>query len=337
VRGCLIALSVLTGIIVPAGTALAAHGSVGTSGDIGIRLADASADSRNNPLARSYIVDRLAPGKSIRRRVAIINSTPTTANVAVYPAAASMHRGSFAFASRHGQNQLSTWTSVSQDILRLPPGTSAFETVAITVPLAASPGERYGVIWAEISAPAPSEGGVTLVNRVGIRMYVSIRPGGVPQSNFSIGTLTADRSASGEPTVVANIHNNGPRTLSIRGDLTLSKGPGGLRAGPFPVTLGAALAPGDSDLATTRLDARLPRGPWRVHIDLRSGQLERVAATTITFPLTISHERQRNGRGVFVVVGLLALLAAAALPRLLSRRGTPTTLDDHSASGSATC
>ena len=74
------------------------------------------------------------------------------------------------------------------------------------------------------------------MNRVGIRMYVSVGPGGAQASNFTIGTLTAERSASGDPLIVAKVYNGGRRTLSIRGDLTLSMGPGGLRAGPFPVT-----------------------------------------------------------------------------------------------------
>jgi hypothetical protein len=335
VRGRLIALSALVGIIVPAGTALAAHASVTRPGSIGIRLADVSDESGNNPLARSYIVDRITPGTSIRRRVAIINSTTSTARVVVYPAAASLHSGSFAFASGRGQNQLSDWTSVGRDIVRLLPGTSAFETVTITVPPGAPRGEHYGVIWAEVSAPAPSAGGVTLVNRVGIRMYVSVGPGGAQPSNFTIGTLTAERSASGDPLVVAKVDNGGQRTLSIRGDLTLSMGPGGLRAGPFPVTLGAALAPGDSELATTRLDARLPPGPWRAHIELRSGQLERVAEKTITFPPAFGNG-DRDGRLLLAVAGLFALLAAAALPRLLSRHGTPIRRGDHSASGSTT-
>lgn len=79
----LIVLSLLAGSIVPASGALAAG-----SGGIGIRLVDMPADSRDKPLTRSYIVDRLAPGTSIRRRVEITNSTSSAAAVAVYPAPA---------------------------------------------------------------------------------------------------------------------------------------------------------------------------------------------------------------------------------------------------------
>jgi hypothetical protein len=286
VRGHLIALSLLAGIIVPASSALAAlsHQAMADPGGIGIRIVDVPAVSRNDPLARSYIVNRVAPGTSIRRQVEVSNSTFSNSDVAVYAAAASIRQGRFAFAPGHSRNELSNWTSVNRRVLRLAPGTKASETVTIRVPKDASSGERYAVIWAEVSTPGSVAGGVTLVNRVGIRMYVSIGPGGAPPSNFVIGSLTAKRTALGQPLVVARIHNRGKRTLAISGSLTLSAGPGGVRAGPFPVKLLAPLAPGDSKPVTVRLDKRLPRGPWRAQMRLRSRLIQRVAVATITFP-----------------------------------------------------
>ena len=49
----------------------------------------------------------------------------------------------------------------------------------------------------------------------------------------------------------------------MTGTLTLTGGPGGLTAGPFPVALGTTLAPGDSAPVTATLDQQLPdgRGP----------------------------------------------------------------------------
>lgn len=296
-----------------------------SSGSIGIRLVDVPADSRDGSRARSYIVDRVAPGTRIRRRVEITNTTGSTAEVAAYPAAAGLQGGTFGFAPGHSRNELSSWTSVSRKVLRLAPGTRAFETVTIKVPKQASAGERYAVIWAEVSAPAPVAGGVTLVNRVGIRMYVSIGPGGAPPPKFAIGSLTAERSATGEPLVVARIHNSGQRTLDISGTLTLSEGPGRLRAGPFPVKLATALAPDDSESVTVQLDKRLPRGPWRAHIRLRSGLIQRVAVATITFPPHAKPPIARvapagSSRPIAVVTVLLGLLALAALALLASRR-----------------
>ncbi|MDP9303193.1 MAG: peptidase [Actinomycetota bacterium] len=252
------------------------------SGSIGIRIVDVPAASRHDPLALSYIVNRVAPGTSVRRRVEISNSTQSTASVVVYSAAASLRQGGFAFGANRAKNELSSWTSLSRPVLRLAPGTTALETVTIRVPKGASSGERYGVIWAEVSTSG--SGGVKLANRVGIRMYVSIGPGGAPPSNFEIGVPIARRSASGQPLVVARIHNSGQRTIDISGSLTLSNGPGGVRAGPFAVKLGAPLGPGSSKSVTVWLDKRLPRGPWRAQLRLQGRSIHRVAVATLTFP-----------------------------------------------------
>ena len=316
-------LSLLAGIVAPASSALAASPQPPTpsSSGIGIRLVGVPADAGNGPLANSYIVDLLAPGTSIRRRIEITNNTGTTANVAVYPAAAGLRRGTFGFASGHSRNELSRWTSVSRGVLRLPPGARTFETVTIDVPKGATHGEHYAVIWAEVSAATPAGGGVTLVNRVGVRMYLSIGPGGAPPANFAIASLTAERAATGEPLVVAKIRNSGRRTLDISGALTLSKGPGGLRAGPFPVTPATALAPGDSARVIVLLDKRLPRGPWRAHMTLRSGPILRAAVATITFPRHVAVAKPA-GSSRHLILGVLIFLvslAVAAVALLLSR------------------
>jgi hypothetical protein len=326
VRGRLIALSLVAGIIITATTALAAlpDQATASSGSIGVRLLDVPADSPDGSRGRSYIVERVAPGTTVRRRIEITNTTSSTADIAIYPAAADL-RGTFRFASGHSRNELSSWTSVSQLVLRLAPGAGAVETVTIEVPKQASAGERYAVVWAEVSAPAPVTGGVTLVNRVGIRMYISVGPGGAPPSNFAISSLTAERSASGEPLVVATIHNSGQRTIDITGNLTLDKGPGGLRAGPFPVKLAPALGPGDSATVAVQLGKQLPRGPWRAHLRLRSGLIQHVGVATITFPplakpTTTKVVPAESSHLLLVVIVLLGLLALAALPLLLSRR-----------------
>jgi hypothetical protein len=280
----LIALSLFVGVVVPAAAAPAAVSNRATSemGGIAIRIVDVPTDSRNDPLAFSYIVNQLVPGTTVLRQIEVGNSTRSTKAVAVYSAAASLRKGQFTFAPSHKKNELSGWTSVSQSVLRLQPGTKAFETVKIRVPKDASSGERYGVIWAEVSTAGA--GRVRLANRVGIRMYVSVGPGGAPPSNFAIRSLVARRSASGQPLVIAKIHNSGRRTIAISGNLTLSKGPGGVRAGPFPVKLVVPLPPGVTRSVTVRLDRRLPRGPWRAELRLRGRLLQRVGVTTITFP-----------------------------------------------------
>jgi hypothetical protein len=332
VRGRLTALSLLAWIILPAAGAFAAtpHRTAALSG-IGIRLVDVPVDSRNDPRARSYIIDRLVPGSSSRRRVEIVNSMHTTAYVAVYPAAAFLRRGRFGFASGRTGNELSGWTTVTRDVLRLAPGAKALETVTINVPQQASSGTQYAVVWAAVSAGGPSTGGVTLVNRVGVRMYVSIGPGGTGPPNFVVGPLVAKRSATGKPFVVATAHNTGGRPLDIGGTLTLTDGPGGLRAGPFPVEVGTAVAPGGSAPVTVALDKRLPRGPWRAEMRLASGLIHRLAVTTITFPraakpATVKIAPGGSGHLILVLGLLLVSLAVVTSWHLLSRRSSPGAL-----------
>lgn len=307
----LIALPLLAGMILPAG-ALAA-GSRG----IGIRLVALPGATRD-PLARSYIIDRLSPGATLRRTIEIHNGTASPTQVAVYVAGADLLGGAFRFASGHTRNELSSWASVSRSVAILPAGAETAETVSVRVPRMASSGERYAVVWAEMSGSAPAGGGVRLVNRVGVRMYLSIGPGGAAHASFVIGSPTAQRSGSGEPLVVASVRNNGKRTLSIGGTLILSGGPGGLQEGPIPVKLAAPLGPGMSAPATVALDGSPPAGPWRAELQLNSGFIARTAVATITFPGVIPVTAPRSG-GTILVFLLLALLAAVALVILIVR------------------
>jgi hypothetical protein len=314
----------MAGIMAPAGTAGAALAAPVTapSGGIGVRLVDVPTGSGSDPLARLYVIDRVAPGTSVRREIEVSNSTQSVADVDVYPAGASLGEDGFTFSSGHVQDELSSWTSVSRDSLRLPPGTDAVETITLDVPKDAAAGEDYAVVWAQVSAPSSADGGVILVNRVGIRMYVSVGAGGTPAPNFAIGPLSARRSLSGEPFVVATIRNTGEGPLDIGGSLTLSNGPGGIRGGPFPVSLSSPLAPGGSELATVVLEKGFPLGPWKASILLTSGPTTRSATAKLTFPGMAGAAPPSSRLLLIVITLLLVLFASAALALELLRRRT---------------
>jgi hypothetical protein len=319
---CLVACTIL-----PAPTAMAAlHDSRAAPGTIGIRLVDTSTGAPDNASAGPYVLEQLAPGTTISRSVEITNATPSAVAIAVYPAAAELRKGAFVFATGHTRNELSSWTSTGRDVLYLAPGAKAIDALTIRVPSDASAGERYAVVWAELSGPTPNGGGVTLVNRVGVRMYVAIGPGGAAAADFSIGAPVAERSEAGEPVVVGTIHNTGRRTIEVGGTLTLSNGPGGLRAGPFPVDPGKALAAGSVNRTKIRLDKQLPRGPWRAEIQLNSKFVQRTAVATITFPaeaaaIAPAMESSTRTRDRILLGVLLALLLLGGGVALLVRRG----------------
>jgi len=278
---------------VPAGAALTPQATT-SPGGIGIRLVALPTGPSSDPLERLYIIDRLAPGTSVSRQVRVSNSTRAIADVAVYAAGASLGRDGFTFAPGRVQDQLSSWTAVSRDVLRLQPGTDALETVTLKVPKNASSGEKYAVVWAQVSAASSAHRDLVLVNRVGIRMYVAIGLGGTPPPKFTVSRLSAKRSATGDPFVAVTIHNSGESPLDISGRLTLSNGPGGVRGGPYPVTLGSPLAPGRSELATGVLSKQLPAGPWKAVIRLMSGLTVRSATATLTFPGVAGAPPQRS-------------------------------------------
>jgi hypothetical protein len=215
--------------------------------------------TRDDPRARQYIVDHLKPGSVIHRRIEVSNTTPAPLHVAVYPAAAGIVNGSFIGAAGHTANDLSSWTTLGQNGVDLAPGAKAPVMVTIAVPSDAAPGEQYAAAWAELSAPPSS--GINMVNRIGIRMYLSVGPGNAPTSKFTVDSLTAQRAPDRHPVVTAQVHNTGGRALDMSGTLSLSDGPGSLSAGPFPAQLGSTLAPGQTTTVSVSLDKQLPDGP----------------------------------------------------------------------------
>jgi hypothetical protein len=253
----------------------------------------------------------------------VSNDTGKPTDVAVYPAAAAIKGGSFVGLEGDTANELSTWTKVSTPRLRLADGVKRMVDITIDVPSDAAPGEQYGVLWAQTTSAG--SGAVTQVSRVGIRVYLSVGPGGEPASAFNIESFTAERDPSGTPVVAATIHNTGGRALDLRGKLTLRDGPGGLSAGPFPVTLGTTLGRGQTEPVTVELDKQLPDGPWKAHLSVTSGLLTETAQATLTFPASGTGQTVTlsDGTSVWWWIGgcLLVLVLLAGILVLLIRRG----------------
>jgi hypothetical protein len=249
-----------------------------------MQLLDAPTAGRGDPRAQLYIVDHVAPGATIRRRVRVTNTTSSSVRVSMYAGDATIGHGAFLGAAGRGRAEPSTWTAIAPAVSRVRAGGGATATVTIRVPDDAAPGERYGIAWAEVRDAVGPGAGITQVSRVGIRLYISVGPGGAPAADFAIDTLRAERSADGLPMLVATVRNTGGRALDMNGTVALGRGPGGLSAGPFPARLGTTLAVGDTERVTTFLDREMPSGPWVARVALRSGLLERKAHATITFP-----------------------------------------------------
>lgn len=316
-------LAALLAVVI--GWATPGAASAQPSGTVGIRIVDAPVSRADDPRARIYIVDHVAPGATISRRVEINNDTAARQSVKVYAAAADVVAGAFQFGEGRAVNDLTTWTTVDPPELSLAAGAKGTATVKIAVPAKASAGEQYGVVWAEVSAPPPPGGGIGATNRVGVRIYLSVGPGGEPASDFEVTALQAQRAADGSPVVVATVRNTGARALDLGGELRLANGPGGLSAGPFDASTGSTLGLGQSGPVSVTLDKSLPNGPWDAKVLMRSGTTTREASASITFPERAASESTPVdtesaggggagvvglGAGVVLLVGIVFLLLA---------------------------
>lgn len=293
---------------------------------IGVRLVDVPTASADNPRARVYIIDHVKPGAVLQRRIEVVNHDRRQSDVSVYPAGADTEKTGFVGAEGRTPNELSSWTSVDHDALVLDAGERVFVKVTIEVPVHATSGERYAVVWAQLVS-GKSASGVTHISRVGIRLYLSVGSGGAPTTDFDIASLAAVRDASGVPAVQAIVRNSGELALDLTGSLTLSDGPAGLSTGAVEIPVGRTLAVGDTEPVILPLDRRLPDGPWRVKITIKSGVTTRSAEATLTFPSGPGSGPQTavdDGHGWQIgaasAVVLLLLLALVAYRRRARRR-----------------
>lgn len=320
----LAALLSLAALTVPAASAV--EGQPG----LGIRLLDAPVDRRDDPRAQVYVVDHLAPGGTITRRVEVVNGTDQPLTARVYAGAAQVVEGTFSGLPAGAPGELVDWTTLDRSSVTLAPRARAVVKVVVAVPDDASPGERYGAVWAELP---PAGSGVAQVNRVGVRLYVSVGEGGEPASDFTVESLQASRRDDGRPVVTAQVRNTGGRALDMRGELRLTDGPGGLSAGPFPATVGTTLGIGATAPVEVVLDKAIDGGPWLATITMRSGLLVRRAEARITFPDEVGVRAQvvtaeelplaEDPNVLIPVAGALIGLIGLLLLLLLLRRRTP--------------
>lgn len=250
-------------------------------GVVGIRLVDAPVDRRDDPRAQTAIVDHLPVLSAIERRVEVSNTTDEPQEVQLYAAAADATADGWEVAGGREQNDLSSWVTVDPPVVTVPAGGAELATVTIDVPADAPQREHYAVVWAELP---PGEGQVTVISRVGIRLYVSVGSGEEPESSFTVDTLTGGRDADGAPVVRAKVTNTGGRALDLLGELRLADGPGGLAAGPFLTPSISTLGIGEEAPVVVTLDPELPAGPWLATVTMTSGRLEQAVEATITFP-----------------------------------------------------
>ncbi|PVW04789.1 hypothetical protein DEA06_08420 [Microbacterium sp. Gd 4-13] len=259
-----------------------ADGSGGSG--IGIQLLDIPVDAQDDSRARTNIVDNVAPGTTIQRRVTISNFDGGEQQASVSAAASTVVDGAFTPDDAH-PNELVSWISVDHPTLTLPARSAADVTVTIAVPADAPEGEQYATVWAQADAGRQTASGVTIVNRSGIRVYLSVGAGNGPASDFAIEGVTASTGPDGVPQIDAVVHNTGGRAIDVKGSVALRDGPGMTSAGPFDLGTATTILPGATHTVSIPLAAGLSAGPWTAALTLRSGLTERTETATVAFPV----------------------------------------------------
>lgn len=307
----------------------------GCAPGIGIGLLQFPRERAQDPRARTYVIDHVAPGTTFTRRFQVCNGTHATATAELYAGAADVRDGSFQLADGRTANELSRSIAVTPRTLTLAAGKAGSAEATFRIPRDAQEGERYAVIYAELTGSGT--GDVQTKSRAGIRVYLDVSAGAEEPSDFKVDSLQAVRQDDGSPAVLARVTNTGARALDLRGDLTLADGPGGLSGGPFPAEVGTTLGVGQSGRVTIPLDDFIRGGPWLATLTLMSGTLERRAEGRVTFPDQAGQENApvkaknlplREDPSVVIPVAV-ALLGLALLLLLLLWRRRPSQDEDE--------
>jgi len=315
-----IMLTLAAGILSPAASAAAAARlpAAPQPQEFGVRLVDVPVSEADNPRALRYIIDYLPTGTVIHRRILIMNTEAQRARFTIYPDAANIANGLFTGYAGETENELTRWISVQHPAVTLAPGASAMDMITITVPAGATRGEHYGVIWVQQKAQARTAKGfgITEVSRVGVRIYLAVGKGGAPPTGFAITSITAGRSASGQPSLIAHVDNTGGRAVDLDGSARLADGPGNSNAGPFPAQQIITLAPGQTGNMTFTPPKSLPTGSWRVTINLASGITTCTATAAIQFSPIVAAQAGMSGLAwIGIALGALVLVIIVVMVR----------------------
>ncbi|MBF4615950.1 hypothetical protein [Curtobacterium sp. VKM Ac-1376] len=271
------AVLTVTATIAPATAAVSATAEASANGGVGIQLVPEAAGASGRDQA--YIVARPDAGTTVSRTVEVSNTSTVTQNVSVSVGAATIRDGSFVGQNTNATNDLTKWTRLDAAEITLKPGATKQVVVDINVPATAAAGERYGAVWAAVQTPTTSAP-VTTVNRVGIRMYVSVDQGAM-QPDFAIRNLDTSHH-NGRTRITATVENTGDLAIDLTGELRFKRS--GLTAGPYAGTSVTTIAPGSTDTVRITAGAALPAGRWHTTATITNGSVTKTATAMVTVP-----------------------------------------------------
>ncbi|MFH0820502.1 MAG: DUF916 domain-containing protein [Candidatus Peregrinibacteria bacterium] len=148
----------------------------------------------NDSRTESWFVYTLNPGESKQDELLVENNTDESVNLLLYPADSTPSTdGGFALEqfveSRDGVGK---WVTLSQEEITLAPREQKLVPFTISIPAEPTPdvGEHTGGILIQRVEPPSESGGIRLLTRVGVRIYVTIP--GIIQESLEIDKVTVE-------------------------------------------------------------------------------------------------------------------------------------------------
>jgi hypothetical protein len=260
------------------------------------------------------------PGEELTDRLEAVNLTdaPLELDIAAVDATVSPD-GSFAPGTR--REAAGAWLEASPTRVRVPARRTTPVDVRIRVPADAAAGDHLAAFVAQKAGPAPSGGGVHVVQRVGVRVYLTVvRPDGgpTPARSFEFRALRWV-GAPAARAFEAEVANTGNLLVEPLGTLVLGRGD--LRTDADVPVLGIVPV-GETRSLRFSVPGELEPGTYEARMRLREvhGGAEQEQQVTFTVgPETAEVPQGETDRFPVVpaAVALLVLLAAVAL---LARR-----------------
>lgn len=237
-------------------------------------------DGTEDERASRYIVDHVVPGSTLERDVTIGNDgdAPVDVELSVGGSEIVEHRLVFDDEGTGVEREIVEWAQLPRDRVTVAPRESVTVPVELVVPPDAEDGERYGVVWAAVRST--STGAATVVNRVGVRIYLSVGDGPAPPSDFTVDLVAAGRADDGAPYLDVTLSNVGGRAVEPQGTVTFAGKAGEIEPG-------FTLTPADSGELRVRFDddaARADAG--EVDVVLGANGVDRRATAEVAFPTT---------------------------------------------------
>lgn len=187
------------------------------SGNLGIFPTNFKEDE---PKTRSWFIYSLKPNDEASSSVTIQNKGRESVKLRIYPVdATSTKDGAFTLFSQGTRNDVGGWITFDTDQLELPADSKITVPFILKIPLSATPGDHVGGIAIEPEGNLGlSTSGVKLVQRLGVRFYVTIE--GEKVEKLAIKNIKVIESG-GQTYLSYSLTNSGNTNLSPKGKLKI--------------------------------------------------------------------------------------------------------------------